>query len=72
MHHCDTKIKFEFGSDRVKVKVKRGQNVKHNGPKQGLKWKFTQVHQPIEYQGFSILFSLCALFVPWHVTGLCT
>ena len=25
IHNCDTKIKFDFGSDRVKVKVKRGQ-----------------------------------------------
>ena len=29
IHNGDTKIKFDFGSDRVKVKVKRGQNNRH-------------------------------------------
>ena len=28
IHNCDTKKGFDFGSDRLKVKVKRGQKVK--------------------------------------------
>ena len=28
IHNCKTKNEFDFGSDRVKVKIKRGQKVK--------------------------------------------
>ena len=37
IHNCDTKKGFDFGSDRLKVKVKRGQKVKRGKKKHYVK-----------------------------------